>query len=201
VVAIVAVFCLFPVFSLQAKTIIENDIKVEADTGGNTGNTVQGGQNKAQVDIQTKINGKTVEDTSLSKQDQNGEKIEISVESKHQAEDGQVKSETAQRINGQEQKTTSQIVPLSEANAPEATNGTGPKGSASQIGGVKPLSGNDKESKSVDTTNTRSNTLDTIQAESSAGPDNNQTGGLLAFLTSLWEFIRASTDKLFSVFV
>jgi hypothetical protein len=96
-----------PAGARAGETIIKNDIQVEANTGGNQGDTVQEGRAEAEASIRTEINGQTVTDEYIKKESK--ENIMIGVDSHTQATDKKAETKTTTRVNSQEETSEGSV--------------------------------------------------------------------------------------------
>jgi len=70
------------IFGLADATTVENEIHVQASTGGNTADNIQEGTSRAEVFVETVVDGQVVEHVEERKVEESGNPIEIEVRTK-----------------------------------------------------------------------------------------------------------------------
>ena len=72
------------IFTFAGATTVENEIHVKASTGGNTAGNVQEGTSRAEVFVETIVDGQVVEHVEERKVEESANPVEIEVHAKYE---------------------------------------------------------------------------------------------------------------------
>lgn len=195
IVALVAGFG-WPLGSQAGTSVINNDIQVEADTGGNNANRIEKGEAKASVDIKTEVNGKTIEDTSIREKDKDS--LDIKVKSQVTERDGVAEKETTTSINGDTETSGS------ETRVQDDPGKKKTKDISDTLGADKKMEvapeADSHASSGTDGENLSGHTANNTQATTAGEENRLQAGTAIVVLSSFWDLLTTGFNKIKSFF-